>query len=52
LDYQFRLQEEREEEREKLRMEKEDEHFRQLDENIRSAMDKRGRRRKKGWSKL
>lgn len=52
LDYQFRLQEEREEEREKIRMEKEDEHFRQLDENIRSAMDKRGRRKKKGWSKL
>ena len=52
LDYQFRLQEEREEEREKLRMEKEDEHFRLLDENIRNAMDKRGRRRKKGWTKL
>lgn len=49
LDYQFRLQEEREEEREKLRIEKEDEHFRQLDENIRSAMDKKGRRKKKGW---
>ena len=52
LDYQFRLQEEREEEREKLRMEKEDEHFRLLDENIRNAMDKRGRKKKKGWSKL
>ncbi len=52
LDYQFRLQEEREEEREKLRMEKEDEHFRQLDENIRSAMEKRGRRKKKIWGKL
>lgn len=48
LDYQFRLQEEREEEREKIRMEKEDEHFRQLDENLRSAMEKRGRKRKKG----
>ena len=48
LDYQFRLQEEREEEREKLRIEKEDEHFRQLDENLRSAMEKRGRRKKKG----
>ena len=52
LDYQFRLQEEREEEREKLRIEKEDEHFRQLDENIRSAMEKRGRKKKKGWGKL
>lgn len=48
LDYQFRLQEEREEEREKLRIEKEDEHFRQLDENLRSAMEKRGRKKKKG----
>ena len=48
LDYQFRLQEEREEEREKLRIEKEDEHFRQLDENLRNAMEKRGRKKKKG----
>ena len=46
LDYQFRLQEEREEEREKVRIEKEDEHFRLLDENLRSAMEKRGKRRK------
>lgn len=52
LDYQFRLQEEREEEREKLRIEKEDEHFRQLDENIRSAMGKRGRKKRKGFLKL
>jgi DNA-binding transcriptional MerR regulator len=52
LDYQFRLQEEREEEREKLRIEKEDEHFRQLDENIRSAMEKRSRKKKKTWGKL
>lgn len=48
LDYQFRLQEEREEEREKMRIEKEEEHFRSLDENLRSAMEKRGRSRKKG----
>ncbi len=48
LDYQFRLQEEREEEREKIRIEKEDEHFRQLDENLRSAMEKRGRKKKRG----
>ena len=52
LDYQFRLQEEREEEREKLRMEKEDEHFRQLDENLRYAMEKRGRKKKRGILKL
>ncbi len=45
LDYQFRLQEEREEEREKVRIEKEDEHFRHLDENLRSAMEK-GKKRK------
>ena len=44
LDYQFRLQEEREEEREKVRIEKEDEHFKRLDENLRSAMEKRGRK--------
>lgn len=52
LDYQFRLQEEREEEREKLRMEKEDEHFRQLDENLRYAMEKRGRKKKRGILKM
>jgi hypothetical protein len=33
-------------------MEKEDEHFRQLDENIRSAMEKRSRKKKKTWGKL
>lgn len=47
LDYQFRLQEEREEEREKLRIEKEDEHFRQLDENIRIIMEKRGKKKRR-----
>ena len=52
LDYQFRLQEEREEEREKLRMENEDEHFRQLDENLRYAMEKRGRKKKRGILKM
>ena len=52
LDYQFRLQEEREEEREKIRIEKEDEHFRQLDENLRSAMEKRGRKKKRGIRKM
>lgn len=47
LDYQFRLQEEREMEREKARIEMEDAHFKRLDENLRSAMEKRGRRKKK-----
>lgn len=47
LDYQFRLQEEREAEREKMRIEMEDEHFKRLDENLRNAMEKRGRRKKK-----
>ena len=51
LDYQFRLQEEREEEREKVRIEKEDEHFKRLDENLRSAMEKRGRKKKKVFGK-
>lgn len=47
LDYQFRLQEEREVERERVRTEKEDAHFKELDENLRSAMEKRGRRKKR-----
>lgn len=47
LDYQFRLQEEREEQREKARIEKEEEHFRQLDENLRSVAEKRGKKKKK-----
>lgn len=47
LDYQFRLQEEREAEREKIRIEKEDEHFRKLDENLRYAMEKRGKKKKR-----
>ncbi len=45
LDYQFRLQEEREEEREKARTEKEDRHFKRLDENLRSVMEKKQRKR-------
>ncbi len=45
LDYQFRLQEEREEEREKLRIEMEDEHFKRLDEHLRSAVEKGKRKR-------
>ena len=51
LDYQFRLQEEREEEREKARIEMEDAHFKKLDENLRSAMEKRGRKRKNAFRK-
>ena len=51
LDYQFRLQEERETEREKVRIEMEDAHFKKLDENLRSAMEKRGRKKKKVFGK-
>ena len=51
LDYQFRLQEEREEEREKARIEMEDAHFKKLDENLRSAMEKRGRKKKRVFGK-
>lgn len=51
LDYQFRLQEEREVEREKVRIEMEDAHFKRLDENLRSAMEKRGRKRKNSFRK-
>ena len=51
LDYQFRLQEEREAEREKVRIEMEDAHFKRLDENLRSAMEKRGRKKKRAFGK-
>lgn len=51
LDYQFRLQEEREIEREKVRIEMEDAHFKKLDENLRSAMEKRGRKKKRAFGK-
>lgn len=51
LDYQFRLQEERENEREKVRIEMEDAHFKKLDENLRSAMEKRGRKKKRVFGK-
>ena len=47
LDYQFRLQEERENERERVRSEKENAHFKELDENLRSAMERKSRRRKR-----
>lgn len=51
LDYQFRLQEERELERERARIEMEDAHFKKLDESMRNAMGKRGRKRKKVFGK-
>lgn len=44
LDYQFRIQEEREDKREENRIEREEKHFRQLDEILR----KKNRRRNKG----
>lgn len=50
LDYQFRLQEEREMEREKARIEMEDAHFKKLDESMRNAMEKRGRKKKRFFS--
>lgn len=45
LDYQFRLQEEREEEREEIRLDRQEEHYRKIDELIRSR-NKRGIREK------
>lgn len=44
LDYQFRIQEEREDERDAARISREDEHYRQIDELLRSR--NRGRRNK------
>lgn len=44
LDYQFRLQEERE-------IEREDAHFKNLDEHIRTVMEKRGKKKKKFFRK-
>lgn len=46
LDYQFRLQEEREDERDAARISRQEEHYRQVDELIRSR-NKGGKRRKK-----
>lgn len=45
LDYQFRLQEEREDKREEVRLDKQEEHYRKLDELLRSR-NKRGFREK------
>lgn len=46
LDYQFRLQTEREEERENERIKREEEHFRQIDELIREKAGKKEKRKK------
>lgn len=45
LDYQFRLQEEREEEREEVRVNRQEEHYKQIDELLRSR--NKGRKRGK-----
>lgn len=45
LDYQFRLKEEKEEEREKERMKREDEHFKKIDELLRSKAVKENRKK-------
>lgn len=46
LDYQFRLQEEREEEREIKRQEKEEEHFKRIDELLREKSIKNEKKKK------
>ncbi len=46
LDYQFRLQEEREEVRENERIKREEEHFRKIDELIREKAVKKEKRKK------
>lgn len=47
LDYQFRLQEEKEDERENVRLSRQEEHYRQIDELIRSRNQKKSLRGKK-----
>jgi len=46
LDYQFRMQEEREEQREAERLKREEEHFKQIDELIREKAEKKEKRKK------
>ena len=41
LDYQFRLQEERDDEREQIRLESQEEHYRKVDELIRARNQKK-----------
>ena len=48
LDYQFRMQEEREEQRENRQMLLEEEHYRQLDDLIRNHVKKGTPKEKKG----
>ena len=50
LDYQFRLQEEKEDAREEERLLKQEEHYHQIDELLR-AYTQRGRKGKKIWDK-
>lgn len=51
LDYQFRLQEEREEERELIRIDRQEEHYRRVDELIRSRNQKKSASEKKAERK-
>ncbi len=51
LDYQFRLQEEREDEREIGRVSRQEEHYRQIDELLRTRSKKRGIGRNKAEEK-
>lgn len=46
LDYQFRMQEERDELRENERMKREEEHYKQIDEMIREKVGKKEKRKK------
>lgn len=45
MDYQFRLREERDEEREQERIKREDEHFKKIDELLRSKVGKENRKK-------
>lgn len=47
LDYQFRAQEEREDEREKERLAREEEHYRQIDVMLREKADKKEKKEKR-----
>lgn len=46
LDYQFRLRDEVEQEREQERVKREEEHYKKIDEAIRGKMEKKGKRKK------
>ncbi len=52
LDYQFRLQEEREEEREQVRLDRQEEHYRKVDELIRSRNQKKSMLEKRAERKV